>query len=95
MSQAHAIDTEFTLKSRLANKIALIVQDKGIEASDAAKVTGLSRAQTEQVLEGFVQDIPLFSLIASLAALGQDVTISTAPAVDEDGGVFVDLDDEA
>jgi predicted XRE-type DNA-binding protein len=84
---------EFRLKSRLANKVALVAQDRGLGVSEVASACSLPRDAVEAILEGLVHEIPLYTIMKALMALGMDIEIKTGPSEMDQGEIFLELQD--
>jgi predicted XRE-type DNA-binding protein len=80
---------ELLVKSQLALGIARILRQRGLTQSEAAALTGLPQPKLSNLLRGRFRGISEDRMMRCLAALGQDVTITVAPAKKERGRVEV------
>lgn len=96
LADSRLSEAEVRLKTRLANKVALIAEARGLDASDVARETGLPVEKVAPVLETDHDHVSTFDLMAMLIALGVDISITatTAPA-GQDANLHLDLGDTA
>lgn len=95
MDAAKLAAGEAALKTRLANKVALECEDRGLDASALAARLGSDPEVAAKILDGDVAELPLFALFAALTSIGLNVRFSTAKAASDRGQILYDLDDAA
>lgn len=88
-------EMETRLKTRLANKIALVAEDRGLNDAAVAKVTGYPTKVVSEVLETDHAGVSTFDLMAMMVALGIDVTIAASDSIGAPAGLHLDLGDMA
>lgn len=64
---------EMRVKFALANDIAFVIEDRGINQVDAAKVAGLSQSDISRIVNGIVQEYSVADLQRALAALEPEI----------------------
>jgi predicted XRE-type DNA-binding protein len=64
------------LKSQLAVRLALIMQQQGHTQTDAARITGISQPDLSRALRGHLRDFSSDRLIRALNLLGGDIEIT-------------------
>lgn len=79
---------EMRLKSGLANRFALLVEQLGLTQSEVARRTGLAQSDVSRIVNGSVKNYSVWRLMTALTALGQTVTIAVEPAGQERGAVI-------
>jgi hypothetical protein len=86
---------ETLLKVRLANKVALVAEEQGLDEAGVAAKSGLDEELATAIVNGFIQTVPLFTIVECLLALGIDLKIGSSVSDEDKGQIFLDLQDEA
>ena len=84
---------ELRVKFELARRIALEMEDRGIEIGAAAALAGIDAGAVAKIEQGRVMDCSVWLLMRLLAALGMDVAIEVVPTGREKGTIYVSEDD--
>ena len=79
----YADPAETQVKFRLANQIALLMEDHALRQADVCKLTGLKQPDVSTIVTGNVAGFSVWRLLQALKSLGQRVTISVEAPKDE------------
>jgi predicted XRE-type DNA-binding protein len=71
---------ELLAKAELANKIAVIIQERKLTQAKAAKLLGIDQPKVSMLLRGRLTGFSIERLMRFLLLLGQDVKISVHPS---------------
>ncbi len=67
---------EALAKAELAHKITVLIQDKGLTQSQAAKLLGVDQPKVSALIRGRLTGFSLERLMRFLLSLGQDIKIT-------------------
>lgn len=67
---------EALLKARLAQRIAAVIEKRGLSQGEAAAVLGIDQPKVSKLLRGRLQEFSVDRLLRFLNALDQDVQIT-------------------
>ena len=81
--RGYADPAEVRIKFRLANQIALLMEDHALRQADVCKLTGLKQPDVSKIVNGNVAGFSVWRLLQALKSLGQRVTISVEAPEDE------------
>ena len=79
---------EMRLKFALANEIALIIEERGLKQSEAAKTAELSQSDVSRIVNGIVKDYSVYRLMRVVTKLGKNVSIDFTDAKTGQGAIF-------
>ena len=79
---------EMRLKFALANEIALIIEERGLNQTEAARTAELSQSDVSRIVNGIVKDYSVYRLMRVVTKLGKNVSIDFTDAKAEQGGIF-------
>jgi predicted XRE-type DNA-binding protein len=63
---------EMGLKFALANEIALIIEERGLEQTEAAQAAELSQSDVSRIVNGIVKDYSVYQLMRVVTKLGKN-----------------------
>jgi hypothetical protein len=84
---------ESRIKTRLANKLAIEAEDRGLSVDDIASLCGIGVEAAQKLLDNDTADLSLIFIVACLTAIGLNVQFSTAKSQGDRGQILYDLDD--
>lgn len=78
--RGYADPEEARIKFLLANRVALLLENRGLTQAKAAEMAGLAQVDVSRIVNGLVKDYSVFRLMRVLMALGQDIHLGWADA---------------
>jgi len=72
---------ETDIKAKLAARLSIIIQERGLSQTDAARIIGTDQAKVSAVLNGQFRGFSIYRLMTFLKSLDQDVEIVVRPKV--------------
>lgn len=70
---------ETDIKAKLAARLSIIIQERGISQTEAARIIGTDQAKVSAVLNGQFRGFSIYRLMTFLKSLDQDVEIVVRP----------------
>jgi len=70
---------ETDIKAKLAARLSIIIQERGLSQTDAAGIIGTDQAKVSAVLNGQFRGFSIYRLMTFLKFLDQDVDIVVRP----------------
>ena len=70
---------ETDIKATLAARLSIIIQERGLSQTDAARIIGTDQAKVSAVLNGQFRGISIYRLMTFLKFLDHDVEIVVRP----------------
>jgi predicted XRE-type DNA-binding protein len=67
---------EALAKAELANRIAVLIRERGLTQAKAAKLLGIDQPKVSSLLRGYLAGFSLERLMRFLLLLGQDIRIT-------------------
>jgi predicted XRE-type DNA-binding protein len=71
---------EALAKAELANKISVLIRDRGLTQAKAAKLLGIDQPKVSMLIRGRLRGFSLERLMRFLMLLGQDIRITVQAA---------------
>lgn len=72
---------ETDIKAKLAARLSIVIQERGISQTEAARIMGTDQAKVSAVLNGQFRGFSIYRLMTFLKSLDQDVEIVVRPKV--------------
>ena len=80
---------ETDIKAKLAARLSIIIQERGLSQTEAARIIGTDQAKVSAVLNGQFRGFSVYRLMTFLKSLDQDVEILVRPKVAGEAHLFV------
>ena len=80
---------ETDIKAKLAARLSIIIQERGLSQTDAARIIGTDQAKVSAVLNGQFRGFSIYRLMTFLKFLDQDVEIVVRPKVEGEAHLCV------
>ena len=80
---------ETDIKAKLTARLSVIIQERGLSQTEAARIIGTDQAKVSAVLNGQFRGFSVYRLMTFLKSLDQDVEIVVRPKVAGEAHLFV------